>query len=171
MFDPHEGYIGSLWLVNHTFPHLTTSRMGDFHRWTVFSCLFPVDWPTLYFPASFTGILFKRCCKISCRVAARIWSVVYFHSFDYSAFIVRLFCTVPLLQINSAADPRGAGLPFIMILNWGPKGQGIYFRDCLPPYLRDKMSIRPHHISRTCNYILQGKMWPELPLYSVSLVK
>ena len=72
--------------------------------------------------------------------------------------------------VNSARRSRGQGPPLLLYLTEARRAKEFIFRDKIF-YLRDKMSVSPHHISRTCNNILQGKMLPELPLYSVSLVK
>ena len=74
-------------------------------------------------------------------------------------FTPNIFKTFTL--INSAADPgwKGPALHFIIILNYNARrAKEFNFRDCLPSYLKDNMSVCSRHISRTCNYILQGKM-------------
>ena len=150
-----------------------------------FSCVY-FRWiePRCIFPPHVQAIFSSIAMRINCQAAAGIWNIIHFHwsslgnphilhcpSIIYWVYEIGI---KTFTLVNSAGDPgwKGPGLHFIIILNFNARrAKEFNFRDCLPSYLRDKMSVCPRHISRTCNYILQGKMWPELLLYSVSLVK
>ena len=72
--------------------------------------------------------------------------------------------------VNSARRSRGQGPPLLLYLTEARRAMNLFF-ETRSFISGTRWASAPHHISRTCNNILQGKMWPELPLYSVSLVK